>query len=161
MAHIHTEPGQIDFTVDVFVVHVASRKVLMRYHEKYDLWLVPGGHIELDETPEATCIREVKEEVGLDIKMYPGKKHEDDGPLCLALIPPEYMDVHPLSSVDGHRHIAMIYFATSESVETMEPDNYEKSRGLQWMTMEEIMDHPDITPMIKFYALEALKRLTK
>jgi len=157
MAHIHTEPGQIDFTVGVFVVHVASRKVLMRYHDKYDMWLVPGGHIELDETPEEACIREVKEEVGLDIKLYSGRKHEDESSDRLALIPPEYMDIHPISP--DHRHIAMIYFATSETMETTEPDNHEKSRGLQWMTEEEVAEHQDITPMIKFYALEALKRL--
>lgn len=157
MAHIHTDPGQIDFTVGVFVVHAASRRVLMRYHDKYDMWLVPGGHIELDETPDAACIREVKEEVGLDIKLHPGRKHEDESHDRLALIQPEYMDIHPISP--DHRHISMIYFATSEMMDTLEPENHEKSRGLRWMTKEEVMEHQDIAPMIKFYALEALKRL--
>jgi 8-oxo-dGTP diphosphatase len=30
-------------------------------------WSVPGGHLELNETPEQTAIREVREETGLEI----------------------------------------------------------------------------------------------
>ena len=64
MAHIHEK---IDFTADVFVVH--KDKVLIRTHDKYDLWLAVGGHIELDEDPNQSAIREVKEEVGLDVEL--------------------------------------------------------------------------------------------
>jgi ADP-ribose pyrophosphatase YjhB (NUDIX family) len=156
MAHIHTEPGQIDFVVNVFVVH--GDTVLMRYHDKYDMWLVPGGHIELNEIPEVACIREVKEEVGLDVALYSERKHADSEGRH-ALVTPEYMDIHDTS--DTHRHLVMIYFATSESMETTEPADNEKSRGLQWMTKDEIENHADIGPMIKFYALESLKRLAK
>ena len=64
MPHIHEK---IDFTVEVFIVH--KDKVLLRMHDKYHLWLSVGGHIELDEDPVQGIIREVKEEVGLDIKI--------------------------------------------------------------------------------------------
>ncbi len=37
------------------------------YKRKLDL---PGGTIEFDETPEQALIREIKEEVGIDIKTY-------------------------------------------------------------------------------------------
>jgi 8-oxo-dGTP diphosphatase len=30
-------------------------------------WLVPGGSVEADEAPRLACIREVQEEIGLDI----------------------------------------------------------------------------------------------
>lgn len=30
-------------------------------------WLVPGGVVELDESPRAACVREVNEELGLNI----------------------------------------------------------------------------------------------
>ena len=33
-------------------------------------WSVPGGHIEPGENPKDTCVREVKEETGLDISGY-------------------------------------------------------------------------------------------
>jgi len=31
-------------------------------------WSVPGGHIDFGETPEEACIREVREETGLNLK---------------------------------------------------------------------------------------------
>ncbi len=33
-----------------------------------DYWALPGGGVELNESPMSACIREVKEEVGLNIK---------------------------------------------------------------------------------------------
>lgn len=32
-------------------------------------WNFPGGHMETGETPEETCVREVKEETGFDVKI--------------------------------------------------------------------------------------------
>ena len=65
MPHIHEK---VDFTVEVFIVH--NGKVLLRKHDKYKIWLSVGGHIELDEDPNQAAIREVKEEVGLDVKLF-------------------------------------------------------------------------------------------
>ena len=33
------------------------------------VWVFPGGGIEKGETPEEACIREVKEETGLEVKI--------------------------------------------------------------------------------------------
>lgn len=46
-----------------------NEKVLIvkpTYREK---WLIPGGIDEYNESPLASCRREIKEEIGLDIKM--------------------------------------------------------------------------------------------
>ena len=65
MPHIN---NKIDFTVEVFIVY--NNKVLLRKHDKYKIWLGVGGHIELDEDPNQAAVREVKEEVGLDIMLF-------------------------------------------------------------------------------------------
>ena len=44
MAHIHEK---IDYAGDVLIVN--GDAVLLRMHDKYDMWLPPGGHVELDE----------------------------------------------------------------------------------------------------------------
>lgn len=35
-------------------------------HKRARLWLPPGGHVEIDEHPKDTVIREAKEELGID-----------------------------------------------------------------------------------------------
>ncbi len=35
-------------------------KVQLRKHDKYNIWLSVGGHIEPDEDPNQAAIREVK-----------------------------------------------------------------------------------------------------
>ena len=35
-----------------------------------NMWDIPGGHVEKDETPEQCIVREMKEEMGLDIQGF-------------------------------------------------------------------------------------------
>ena len=49
-----------------------KKKVLMIYHPTFSRWQQPGGHWEEDEeSPWQAAEREIKEEVGLDIKITP------------------------------------------------------------------------------------------
>lgn len=61
---------RVALTVDaiVFVKEAGSTKVLLikRGQEPYkNRWALPGGFIEMDETLEKACIRELEEETGL------------------------------------------------------------------------------------------------
>lgn len=42
-------------------------KIYLGFHKKADDWIPPGGHIESGETPSDAAIREMKEELGVDI----------------------------------------------------------------------------------------------
>ena len=55
------------FTASALIVD--NNKVLLVYHNKLDVWLYPGGHVEDDENPDETLFREVKEETGLEIEV--------------------------------------------------------------------------------------------
>jgi len=44
-----------------------QRRVLLCHRRDDDLWNLPGGRMERDESPWQGVIREVKEEVGLDV----------------------------------------------------------------------------------------------
>ncbi len=157
MPHIHEK---IDFTAEVFIVH--KNKVLLRMHDKYKIWLSVGGHIELDEDPNEAAIREVKEEVGLDIKIV----GDAQGPLhgvkenrgYKYLIPPRYLGRHPAS--DTHEHIAFVYFATSDTDKILDSlSDHEKSET-RWVSKEEL-GSMELVPNVLFYATEALKELSK
>lgn len=154
MPHIH---DKIDFTAEAFIVH--KNRVLLRKHDKYKIWLSVGGHIELDEEPNEAVIREVKEEVGLDVELF----CKENYPLIeknqyKSLIPPEFLNIHKIN--DTHKHIAMIYFAKSNTEELVLSQD-EKSEGCKWFTKEELEDPKyQISEQIKMYATAALEKLS-
>lgn len=155
MPHIHEK---IDFTAEVFIVY--QDKVLLRIHDKYKKWLSVGGHVELDEDPNQAAVREVEEEVGLEVRLYHHPSHqavEQQG--YKELIPPEFMNIHRIN--DTHQHISLVYFATSDTDQLILSED-ERSDGCRWFTKEEL-DQPQygIDETIKKYAKTALEKLVK
>lgn len=154
MPHIHEK---VDFTVEVFIVH--GNRVLLRKHDKYNEWLSVGGHIELDEDPNQAAIREVKEEVGLDVELVgqvPVFKNENSS--YKELLPPVYMNIHEINQT--HKHIPLTYFAKSVSDKIVD-EGGEKSGGCKWFTKEDLgRNEEGISEPIKFYALNALEKLS-
>ena len=56
-------------TVGALILNRDGQVLLVSSHKWFDKWTIPGGHIELGETMEDAAIREVKEEVGLDVQV--------------------------------------------------------------------------------------------
>jgi 8-oxo-dGTP diphosphatase len=68
-----TEPFKRTLGTCVYAVREAKygREVLMMYRHKepnLDLWVAPGGKVEISESPRACAIRELEEETGLRAK---------------------------------------------------------------------------------------------
>ncbi len=56
--------------VRVVILDDEKRVLMLRqHHEERDVWMVPGGGIEEGENAIEAAVREVKEEVGLDIEV--------------------------------------------------------------------------------------------
>lgn len=153
MPHIHEK---IDFTVEAFIVH--KGRVFLRMHDKYDLWLPPGGHIEPDEDPVEAVVREVKEETGLDVVLH-GQSPEFSDPAIgqKVLLAPRFMSRHRIN--ETHEHIAMYYFATSDTDKVV-PEGDDRSDEWKWFAAEELAG-PEcgVREDIRFYAREALREL--
>lgn len=155
MPHLHEK---IDFTVQVFIVH--DNKVLLRRHDKYKIWIGPGGHIELDEDPTQAAVREAKEEVGLDIKLV--DEYFDKRKLALnnkksELMPPRFLHRHHTS--DTHEHVDLVYFATTDNAEIKQGEG-EISDEIKWFTKDELADLKyGIDEDVTYYAQAALKAI--
>ena len=90
-----------DLVVSGYLIH--EGKILLIDHKKLGKWLPPGGHIDENETPDDSLIREFKEEVNLDVELV-GKML--DVPLNKVLAVPFYVEVH---NVGDHDHCCFFY----------------------------------------------------
>lgn len=58
------------FTIGAFAIILDKQKRFLLCHRRdYDLWNLPGGGVEAGEAPWECVVREVKEEVGLDVEI--------------------------------------------------------------------------------------------
>lgn len=155
MAHVHEK---IDFTVEVFIVF--NGKVLLRKHDKYNKWLGVGGHIELDEDPAQAALREVREEVGLLIKLVGGNDDavaQSVSTEYRELLTPVFLNRHRINAT--HEHVTFVYFgqATTDKivVGVDEPDC-----ETHWFNKSDLLG-PDyaLGDDIRHYAEQALARL--
>jgi 8-oxo-dGTP pyrophosphatase MutT (NUDIX family) len=146
MPHINEK---IDFTVEVFLVF--NNKVLIRKHDKYDIFTGVGGHIEPDEDPVQAAIREVREETGLEITLidYQQISHEPGD-----LIPPYAINRHRIN--DRHEHVGFFYCGKVKSDKVVQIVE-ERSDDISWLTKNEILQSDKLSNNIRTYALKALE----
>lgn len=88
--------------------------VLLGLHPRLGLLLPPGGHVEIDETPDQAAEREVAEEAGIVVRLFSVEPHVRSivSPRLVVPAPlarPLGMQLTPV--FDGHQHIDAIYVA--------------------------------------------------
>ncbi|MFA5130901.1 MAG: NUDIX domain-containing protein [Patescibacteria group bacterium] len=152
MPHIH---DKIDFTVEVFIVY--RNTVLLRKHDKYKIWLSVGGHIELNEDPVEAALREVKEEVGLDIKIVGELKKFAPLDGYQELIAPRFLNRHRIN--ETHEHVTLVYFATTDDNKVIQGEK-EISDDIHWFTAAQLDDSQYVfRESVRYYAQKALEEL--
>lgn len=63
--------------VSYFVLlDIVQQKLLLVDHKMAKLWLPPGGHVEVDEHPRTTVIRECEEELGIQANFWQDQLRE-------------------------------------------------------------------------------------
>ena len=128
------------FCASVFVIDPSTRKILLVYHNQFKKWVQPGGHIETDETPEETALREVYEETGLKVQLlgehFP---REDD------FIRP--LGIQKNRGSNGDLHIDIIYAAIPINVINVN-NHDDEIDGIGWFSREEL-EEIDVFPDIK------------
>jgi len=106
----------------------------------FDKWVQPGGHIEDDEVPEETAVREVYEETGIKISLL-GERfpREDD------FIKP--LGIQKNRTLKGNTHVDIIYAGIPNNIEA-ELVLSEESTGIGWFSRDEL-DKIEVFPDIK------------
>ncbi len=127
----------LDLCVDTFVLN--GDAVLLRLHDKYHFWNVPGGHVDANEDLNEAAKREVWEEVGIAVTLIPPSHWtKEDTDFNKDLVPPHFMNRHRINDV--HEHSACIFFATSTTRE-INPQSAEDRLSQSpcvWVTLSEL-----------------------
>lgn len=104
-------------------VIVRDGEILLSHEIKSGWWLIPGGGMEADETPEQCCIRETEEETGLVVR-----------PLQQFLTMYEYYE--------EYRYISHYFVCEVTGNGQMRLTEQEIARGLEprWIPVQEAID---------------------
>lgn len=132
-------------TASVFVFHHdadAGWRAGLVWHPLFNVWIMPGGHVEDDENQAEAALREAAEETGLsDVRLLPSA-----APLKLdgaTIVPtPRWIVEHVIPGDnhlrERHVHIDHKYVGVSDTgVSTTEP-----AHPFRWCTAVELADLP-------------------
>lgn len=122
------------FTATAFVVK--DGRTLLHWHRRLQQWMPPGGHVEADEDPVQTVLREIREETGLAAEIIP----------LSAKLPISYPEQLPapytilVEEIPGpgepHKHIDLIYFCRPIDGEEEAPVS---DPTLRWVDESELL----------------------
>jgi 8-oxo-dGTP diphosphatase len=103
------------------VVDPEEHALLLIDHRQSDLWLPNGGHVEPDEHPEATVVREAREELGLQAEfLFPE-------PLFLTV-------TQTVGQTAGHTDVSLWYVVCGSIRQVFQYDQSEFSQAV-WFSL--------------------------
>jgi 8-oxo-dGTP diphosphatase len=126
------------------VIDPETNELLLVDHKKAELWLPPGGHVELNEHPKETVKREIKEELGIDAEFM----FED--PLFLTV-------TNTVGHVARHTDVSLWYVlrGNKETPLTFDLDEFHQ---IQWFQQKEI-PYERTDPHMKRFVDKVMKKL--
>jgi 8-oxo-dGTP pyrophosphatase MutT (NUDIX family) len=122
----------LHLTGSALVVHPATERVLLRWHQRQQAWLQVGGHGDPGEDdPLAIALREAQEETGLtDLRPWP---HREAAVIIHAVI----VDV-PANAVEpAHQHGDLRYVLATSSPEGAVAED--DGAPLRWVSIAEAL----------------------
>lgn len=132
------------FVATVYVVNDGA--VALHEHEKLDMWLPPGGHLERDELPHEAAKREVREELGQSVELV-APSGDLESPTARSIPRPQHFlleDINVSEDGVGHQHVDFVYYGRVEH-RTIDPAEDESGPGAwEWFTARELRKNEDL-----------------
>lgn len=122
----------------------------MTWNKKIKTWIPVGGHIEPNELPCTSAIREAKEETGLDIEVVALHDKSKTG----NLVQPVHLHLDHIT--EDHKHINLIYFGIVKGGKLLEESD--EQTPLKWFSMDDL-EKEELMLNVKEFASEAIRQL--
>ena len=128
------------FTTSVFIINKSkdNLKIALIYHKKFDKWMVPGGHVEINENQVEAAIREAKEETGLNIRLFSFLHKEHCVNDSKWILPAEYFYEQLIPETineSSHFHLDFAYLAFSDDTELIL--NTKETKDIKWVNLQD------------------------
>src|SRR3989338_5404511 len=127
-------------------------KVLLIHHKKLDLWLPVGGHIKENETPNDALLREIKEEIGIDVEIVNNNYFNNNGNVRKNLAVPFNVNVH---SAGDHDHCCFFYVCKTVNGNKLKI-NRDELKNFEWLAKDQL-NKPYIPKDVKTMALKGFE----
>jgi 8-oxo-dGTP pyrophosphatase MutT (NUDIX family) len=129
------------FVATVYVVNDGA--VVLHEHEKLDMWLPPGGHIDRDELPHEAATRETREEIGLDVELV-APRGDLDSSTATSIPKPQHFLLEDINVCDGevgHQHVDFIYYGSAPTREIDPAPGEAPADAWEWFTETELEEN--------------------
>ncbi len=131
------------FVATVYVVHDGA--TALHEHDKLEMWLPPGGHVERDELPHVTACREVREELGLTVDLVAPESDIASPTVESIPRPREFLleDIDVCDGEVGHQHIDCVYYGRVDSRDISPTAGEQPATDWEWFTPADLRDRAD------------------
>lgn len=126
------------FVATTYIVHDGA--TALHPHDRLEMWLPPGGHIDRDELPHEAATREVREETGLEVELLTASGGVTSETVR-SLPEPAHLLLEDINRYDGHvghQHIDFIYFGAVETRDLAPGDGETPAGDWEWFTPDEL-----------------------
>ena len=110
--------------VSYFAV-VSDRQILLVDHKNAQLWLPTGGHVEADEDPRRTVVRELREELGLLLPI------EAVGPPVMVTV------TETVGLTAGHTDVSLWYVVKGDQSAVLKYDE-DEFNDVRWFAFDQV-----------------------
>ena len=131
------------FVATVYVV--SDGAVALHDHDKLDMWLPPGGHIDRDELPHEAAKREVREEIGQDVELL-APSGDLSSPTVESIPQPQHFLLEDINTCDGevgHQHVDFVFYGRAESRKIDPGPGEAPVEAWEWFTPAELQANRD------------------
>ncbi|MEF8776168.1 MAG: NUDIX domain-containing protein [Haloarculaceae archaeon] len=123
------------FVATVYVVHDGA--TALHHHDRLEMWLPPGGHIDRDELPHEAASREAREELGLAVDLV-ARSGELSSETARSIPKPQHFLLEDIDErSDGsvaHQHVDFVYYGAVDSREIDPADGEQPATDWEWFT---------------------------
>jgi 8-oxo-dGTP diphosphatase len=133
------------FTASGIVLHEGH--ILLVNHKRIGAWVPPGGHVEPDELPEETVVREILEETGLQVEVLSETMPATGSPDAFFLSRPLFMQaVIAVEKGEQFYHIDLAYLCRAVNAGSGEGlpalQHNPEVKESRWIRLSEITSVP-------------------